>query len=245
MRAARCSALLAALCAIAPCAARAQATPREELPVRLSQRPLLLPAGVVRGDHGAYIALGQFATLHGLLPSGAGVGISRDVEAGFLVPVPSEPAIYVRTRIAAGRYVDLAIEGAVRLPVWPRSLADVAVSMPLRLRPLSWLRLDVAVRLDTFVTGPSPARASFPVTLLASPTPLFSCGFQGSVAREQLTGWVGDVGTFLALSAGSDRGAARIDARISCSIHGLGQYPFGSSFACALNFSFFTAPLWR
>ena len=237
-------ALLLSVLALRATGASAQPSRTEELPAALCRRPLTLPAGVLRIDNGLYgRGSGPNDRVIGFLLLGAGLGLTRDLEIGFLEPFPQDPSFYARLRIASGQYVELAAESGVRAPMWSRSEVDLWASMPLRLRPLPWLRVDATIRLDTYLSGPRPAQASLPLALVVSPFPFLSFGVQGSVGNDQSSGWAGDLGGFLALTAANRDGAARADFRGTFQALWAGQgQPL---YALALNFQFYPPPLWR
>src|ERR1019366_1049337 len=161
-----------------PSAARADDPP--PVPLRLVDRPLTLPSGVLRGDLGfSYLRFGS-ADGAGASVSG-GYGITDDLEVDATVlPLALAPALQYGNPTVSGTYRfvhERAVEvgGSLGVTLITRDTqlfgnATLAPSVPVLLRLGDLARIDTGVVLPITVGGPStlaglwiPATATFQI----------------------------------------------------------------------------------
>jgi len=144
--------------------ARARADEPPPVPVRIVDRPLTLPAGVLRGDLvGGHLAVGPVNAVYATLSGG--YGLTRDLELDATVlPVPlapafqyGSPAVSATYRFLDGRSLELGgTLGATWIAPVTAAYQEVTLTPAVpALVHLGSIRIDAAIAVPVTLGGPS------------------------------------------------------------------------------------------
>lgn len=163
------------------------------LPLPLSQRPLNLPRGVLRVD--TDLTLLRYPTINAALEpdsdvafswnSGAGIGITDDIEAGLiLLPLQFTPDFEYRDIVLYGQYQflrgDIEVGARLEMNIPTQSDFGLAFGLPVLIRATDRIRIDTGLQLAfrfeddfraglfSFHTHPMPTRSTSGVPLIVN-----------------------------------------------------------------------------
>lgn len=184
-----------------PEASTSPEAPSGLLPTAAAERPLTLPAGM------GLLGFGFSASFGGVtasIPIDFALGITDDLTVGVRYSILGEPEVRATGRVYHDDVVEFGFRGLVRIPAFYQGDTVLAAEAALLLRPVSFLKIQLALGLDLLLSDPVLPLVYAPAQVEVSLTKHFFVGVDGWAGWDDGF-WLGGLGGYLGFTVASPR----------------------------------------